>query len=287
MESIKHSNLDPTEFFNSVIDAKREKKEDTTYLKRVINLKDNNAQKLEDYSNSFSNNSIESLSPMNINSQRKDDLLSLYIYGAKPFRDLIQNLNEQNGGHEIARCPHCGVNTPSTLDHFLPKTVLPEFAIHPLNLIPCCPNCNGHKSEAWHRNGERACFNVYLDKEPDEQFLFCDVVMINNIPSGRYRIDGSLVKDKDLYALIKRTFSILHLIELYNKASDKILDNLKKQIRHQSRNWKQSQDELLDYLLECYRDEPYNDRENIYCIALLNNEYSRNFFKELITSKRI
>ena len=24
-----------------------------------------------------------------------------------------------------------------------------EYAVHPLNLIPCCAECNGHKSDEW------------------------------------------------------------------------------------------------------------------------------------------
>ena len=38
-------------------------------------------------------------------------------------------------------CPMCGGLGNGTLDHYLPKTIYPEFAFFSKNLVPCC-NCN-------------------------------------------------------------------------------------------------------------------------------------------------
>lgn len=280
MDSIKHSTLKPIPFFCSVIASKRKK--DSAYLKRVDKLKKSNIEYLEHYSESFIKNNLEEIYPIEIDDQLKNDLLSLYHYRAKPFQMLRKDLYELNGGHEIARCPHCGVNTPSTFDHFLPKTIFPEFAIHPLNLTPCCSDCNGHKSNIWHEKGERACFNVYLDKEPKEQFLFCDVRMINDIPFAQYKIDSQFIEDKKLYALIEQTYKILHLIPLYNKVSSDILIRLSKEISNLWKTGSFSKKEVLDYLLSCYKKESLNDRFNVYSIALLENPYSRKYLENTL-----
>jgi hypothetical protein len=39
-------------------------------------------------------------------------------------------------------CPLCKLRTVSTLDHFLPKATYPLLAVTPLNLVPCCSDCN-------------------------------------------------------------------------------------------------------------------------------------------------
>jgi hypothetical protein len=42
-------------------------------------------------------------------------------------------------------CPFCGHRTVTTLDHSLPKAAHPAFAVTPINLIPCCKDCNHAK----------------------------------------------------------------------------------------------------------------------------------------------
>ena len=42
-------------------------------------------------------------------------------------------------------CPLCAQRVVSTLDHYLPKSRHPAFAVTPLNLIPSCTDCNKAK----------------------------------------------------------------------------------------------------------------------------------------------
>jgi hypothetical protein len=48
----------------------------------------------------------------------------------------------------FGRCPLCAQRDVGTLDHYLPKAEFPEFAILPMNLVPCCFDCNHAKR--WH-----------------------------------------------------------------------------------------------------------------------------------------
>jgi hypothetical protein len=57
-----------------------------------------------------------------------------------------------------ARCPMCGFGEVSTLDHHLPRTAFPEFAILALNLVPACGRCNQLKG-------------THVGLEPGVQFL--------------------------------------------------------------------------------------------------------------------
>jgi hypothetical protein len=55
-------------------------------------------------------------------------------------------------------CPYCGLDTPRTLDHCLPKSSYPHLSVSPLNLVPSCTDCNILKSDT-----VGASINAYSD----------------------------------------------------------------------------------------------------------------------------
>lgn len=65
----------------------------------------------------------------------------------------------------FSHCPFCGLpSPPNTLDHYLPRSVYPEYSILSKNLIPCCSECNTNKStHITARNGKRSAIHVYYD----------------------------------------------------------------------------------------------------------------------------
>jgi hypothetical protein len=63
----------------------------------------------------------------------------------------------------FGRCPLCAQRDVATLDHYLPKTLFPEFAVLPMNLVPCCFDCNHAKR--WHTPTDLSdqVFHPYFD----------------------------------------------------------------------------------------------------------------------------
>jgi len=59
----------------------------------------------------------------------------------------LATLREQIKALVGNRCPRCGGSRPGTLDHHLPKSDYPEFAVYPKNLLACCQECNGKKGQ--------------------------------------------------------------------------------------------------------------------------------------------
>ena len=57
------------------------------------------------------------------------------------------------------KCPFCGVGRVSTLDHYLPKTKYPTYAVTPVNLVACCAECN--KKRKNRRLVKRGKMNLY------------------------------------------------------------------------------------------------------------------------------
>lgn len=70
----------------------------------------------------------------------KDKLQSKDVPAARSIYDKLRA-----HGASLGRCPYCGINQVKTLDHFLPKSQWPLFAVAPYNLVPCCRDCNNEK----------------------------------------------------------------------------------------------------------------------------------------------
>lgn len=109
----------------------------------------------------------------------KKELTSLYtnylVGKTKPGRDIYDALMIRV---PLSRCPFCGLNHVSTLDHFLPKTKYPSLSVIPTNLVPSCKDCNTGKSSSVAKTGSSQPLHPYFDREPfhTEQWLFARVI---------------------------------------------------------------------------------------------------------------
>jgi hypothetical protein len=86
-------------------------------------------------------------------------------------------------------CPSCGDRQATTLDHYLPRSGYPEFALFPLNLVPCCRDCNTTKLDATRSNGDAVYLHLYLDVlDENEQFLFASLDVVAGLPVITYEV---------------------------------------------------------------------------------------------------
>jgi hypothetical protein len=76
-------------------------------------------------------------------SQMRDDILA-----TAPFGGL---------------CPMCGRTSASTLDHYLPEDVYPEYALLGINLVPACKDCNHSKSTHTGSTATGRFLHIYYD----------------------------------------------------------------------------------------------------------------------------
>lgn len=73
----------------------------------------------------------------------KDDLVDLYTSkfvpdgrpGRPTYTAILQSAYR-------GRCALCGQLPVSTIDHYLPKSKFPAFAVFPRNMVPACERCN-------------------------------------------------------------------------------------------------------------------------------------------------
>jgi hypothetical protein len=175
------------------------------------------------YEKEFSANNLESIQNTAINLKGKLARLSLHCYNSSTgaLAKLKQEITDNQESHLNHYCPYCGVGAGKQFDHYIPKTKFPEYAIHALNLIPCCSTCNGKKSETWLVAGERVFINLYTDTIPVDQFLFAKIAWKKSkgiqVPAAEFslaRPSGCLKKD---FNRITEHYKRLELLKRYRE----------------------------------------------------------------------
>lgn len=58
-------------------------------------------------------------------------------------------------------CAYCQYGQASTLDHFVPKTLISGLAIDPWNLIPCCKDCNYKLNQQFSTSADTQLLHPY------------------------------------------------------------------------------------------------------------------------------
>ena len=115
-------------------------------------------------------------------------------------------------------CCFCSYEEPTELDHFLPKTVFPEFSILPFNLIPICHRCNKLKSTYVPEKSEKSYIHPYY--EICDSMIWLNAVVnfeLDAAPTVTYHIAEEIAdSDPDLAKRIQFQFKELQLNYRYS-----------------------------------------------------------------------
>jgi hypothetical protein len=141
------------------------------------------------------------------------DLQGNYQYLTQSGRDVRSALLQNNPG---GRCPLCDQGRATTLDHYLPQSLFPEFSILPLNLVPACGDCNRNKSATYAQADVGLFLHAYLDQIPDSsRFLFADVWVESRIIAVEFRVKPPRSLSTELRRRIVTHYEELDLAALY------------------------------------------------------------------------
>jgi len=146
------------------------------------------------------------------------------------------------------KCPFCGVRGVDTLDHYLPKTLYPIYAITPINLVPSCTPCNKGKRVVFPTNDINQTLHPYYDNVEVATCIKARLLDGSN-ESFEYYIDcpaewAQILKDR-----VHNHFDSYNLNELYSSHAGEELRGIKKQLR---KLYNIDPAVLLDYLNDCY-----------------------------------
>ena len=142
------------------------------------------------------------------------DFVWLYdqrLVSSVPGRVYYRSIRDSNGG----RCALCTVRGASTLDHHLPKTVHPIFAVCPDNLVPSCKDCNTTKLAS-----VTATLNPYFDDLGDGPWLEATVAETSPATFD-FKLVPQPTWSADLTARAQAHFDLFGLARFYAFQADR------------------------------------------------------------------
>ena len=169
----------------------------------------------DSYNSAFGQKHVHTLLPSDLFSEEEKELLEgMFDSDNKIVRTIREWIDANNNRTYLNRCPYCTLNAANTTEHILPKSVYEEFAVHALNLIPCCSECNSKKGDNFKdRSGNPLFLNFYYDILPEKQYLFVDLSFDGKgVVNFNYRLDNVNHIDVRLFNLICRHYEKLDLL---------------------------------------------------------------------------
>lgn len=198
-------------------------------IKDKRNIISSYLQELNDQIMSYIDPEIDysSLKRMHTTDELHDVLYELYDSDEKSIKDMKNKIKikyEKNYfSHHGERCPYCGIlrQSPSALDHFLPRSIFPEYSILSNNLIYICETCNNraHKGSLINdADGKRIFLNPYTDKEiATNSFISCSIRTDNLIVLSTFTINKTILDvNESLYHIACNHMQKLKLNDRYS-----------------------------------------------------------------------
>ena len=173
----------PDDAFSLYKDAVKGK-DDGDAKDRLVAAEDSVQSYYQEYDKHFQTNTLWNIAPKRVNGSLAKDLYDMYGFDAAIVKQVKKWLRENNPVTVYGVCQHCGMVPFDTMDHILPHTPYPEYAVHARNLIPCCTDCNRRKSG-------RDILNLYIDVLPEVEYLFMDVKANGDTIDLTFRLDNS------------------------------------------------------------------------------------------------
>lgn len=236
MRKLKNIETGDIDFIKGIIDSTHKRKgeehlpKEQTFKGRCHARVDAYEDYIKSYDSAFYIDNLQSLEGTHpvLATSDKEEMKSLYSYSRTDIAKLRKEVLTTKG-YANNFCPLCEINLVNTMDHFIPQTGYPLFAVHPRNLIPSCIDCNGHKSDTiTDSNGNRKYWNVYLDTPPTENYLYCNVEEVNGMPHIQFYIQQGSIDD-ETFRLIKNTMDDdgQKMFQVYEMACGRFIVKLK------------------------------------------------------------
>ena len=236
MKNLKPYQLNSFDYFQLVCSRKQNTANDPNYLARLLILEPNIRVLYEAYDQSLEDNNLATIAAYGYSNQEHTDLKGLYDFKSKSMQHLRTILTTTPQGR-VVKCQHCTINGTNSFDHFVPQSEFVEFMVHPLNLIPCCTECNGHKSNNWRDGSARKALNLYIDELPAFQYLFVEVEIGNHSMQTRFFLSNHNRIDADMFAMLEDHYESCELYRRFAEEADGIVSSFKDTIQvHRENN---------------------------------------------------
>jgi len=170
-------------------------------------------------------------------------------------------------------CLYCGIRDSETLDHFLSKSIYPNYSILPENLIPCCSKCNTAKGDIDKNSLQKADYflHPYFDDFNNIRWINGYLDIIENKLFFDFYLDSAQLNDNE-YKRIESMVIKIELRELYiRKASIKFKRDEKYLFNLYNKNGIIELEDMFKSHYNYLNAVDENDFEKTYYLILLNN----------------
>lgn len=222
MKNLKNFEENCFEVFKEAVKNKNEGEHKDT----LVSIENKIELLFSDYSEKFNEKKIYNVVSYGFHGVEKDCLINLYKYNSSIIKKVKKKILESQIRTINATCQYCTLNSVKTLDHFIPKEEFPEFSVNPLNLFPCCPECNSMKSNLCF-NGEESLFlNLYLDELPEKNYLKADFDFDDKIPLVTFSLCNVEDIEPSAFKTISNHYERLNLLERMREKSNDIITEI-------------------------------------------------------------
>jgi 5-methylcytosine-specific restriction endonuclease McrA len=182
---------------------------------RLAQLRSNVSRRYDEYANSRL--MLELMKAVTFTEEQAGDLRHCYTSPTKPLDSLVASIRKNQAVYGRAICGYCGINAPSTIDHYLPDKNFPEFSVCHGNLLPACGECNSLKGDSWtDKDGERLVIHLYYDALPmQHQWLYANVELVSGVPTATFNLRRQPHTNPKLFARVEAHYRTLNLTERY------------------------------------------------------------------------
>ena len=194
------------------------------------------------------------------------------------------------------RCPICDKKwgfDDKNLDHILPKSLFPQLAITPYNLVPTCSICNDRKNDDYGKDVSTGVFNPYFHRISLPKYMNCYIY----VSSGMIEVNVYLkpfdeceIQDENRYKRLKYWFEKLYNLDQLYRVNIGI--NISKIIDGFARSDTQEDTISEDFLRRDFQENynkyrEYNFSDGIvsdeFLIFIMYNSLANKSTKELLT----
>jgi hypothetical protein len=223
MRNLIPSSLDPFTVFRDVVNAKRVVRRERL-RKRLRTFR----RYYDEYNNSTQQ--LETVRTRRHKAGQSEDLRHCYTVRTPPLNRLLADIRSKIPDIRSDKCPYCNIDKPGTFDHYLSMGRFPEYAVHALNLLPCCNSCNQIKGERLiYAVNRRRVVNLYFDRIPQRRYLH---VEIDHDPTDAFSATYRLVRPawvrRDTFQLLHDHFETLNLLSRYRQCSNATFSEVQK-----------------------------------------------------------
>lgn len=197
----------------------------------------------------------------------------VYLYERKLLKEGRTHYDELMTSAPHDTCPYCSQRKVKSLDHYLPKTRYPSFSITPMNLVPCCSDCNKDKGAPDPGLEEEQIIHPYYDDIGGVIWLNAEIIEREPV-AVVFNVAEFSSADEILHARITQQFELLGLGKLYSSHAAEELENINGVLTALKRV--PDRNALVDYLQlqydSCFDRHPNSWNTAMYR-ALLSSEW--------------